>query len=140
MIQRLLPLLAILPLLGQAGPVYKWVDEKGVVHFSSRHHHEAEDVETLEVTESPRISTVSVDEDKKANDHSTEVTEEVTGNNSLSSEQIEYCKVLKSNLSTLKSNSRVRMKNDNGEFDILAGESLKAEMTRIETAIKKSCS
>lgn len=139
MIKRLLPLLIILPLWGQAAPVYKWVDEKGVVHFSSKPHHEAEDVEALDAPASPQIGGESSDQNTNNNEDTSEVVEEVTDSKAPTPEQIEYCKILKSNLNTLKSSPRVRMKKDNGEFEILGDESRQAEIDRIEKSIKESC-
>ena len=140
MIKRLLLLLIILPLWGQAGPVYKWVDEKGVVHFSTKPHHEAEDVETLEASESPRIGGESNSQkDSENSEETSDTVEEVVENNAPTPEQIEYCKILKNNLKTLKSSPRVRMKKENGEFEILGDNARQAEIDRIEKSIKETC-
>ena len=139
MFKQLLLLLVIVPLLGQAAPVYKWVDEKGVVHFSSKPHHEAEDVETLEATEVPRTDGASDKQNVKDNEEVSETVEEVVESNAPSPEQIEYCKILNNNLKTLKSSPRVRMKKDNGEFEILGDKARGSEISRIEKAIKETC-
>lgn len=139
MLKQLLLLLVILPFWVQAAPVYKWVDEKGVVHFSSKPHHKAEDVETLEKPESPRMTDASGNEDETAGEEGFDTTEEVVENSTPSPEQIEYCEALKNNMNTLKSSPRVRMKKDNGEFEILGDKARESEVARIEKAIKESC-
>ena len=135
----LLLLLVIIPLWGQAGSVYTWIDEKGVVHFSSKPHHEAEDVETLETPQPPRMSKASSDQKAENSEENPETAEEIAENQPPTPEQIEYCKILKSNLNTLKSSPRVRMKKANGEFEILGDEARQAEIDRIEKAIEESC-
>ena len=139
MFKRLLLLLVMVPLLGQAAPVYKWVDEKGVVHFSSKPHHEAEDIETLEAAEAPRTSGSSDKQNTEDNEEASKIVEEVVESNTPTPEQIEYCKILKNNLKTLRSSPRVRMKKDNGEFEILGDEARESEIGRIEKSIKESC-
>ena len=139
MIKRLLLLLIILPMWIQAGSVYKWVDEKGVVHFSSKPHYEAEDVETFEASKSPRIGGEPNEQDSQNNEESTEANEENVDNSEPTPEQIEYCNILKSNLKTLKSSPRVRMQKENGEYEILGDEARQSEIDRIEKSIKESC-
>ena len=137
--KRLLLLLIVLPLWVQAGPVYKWVDEKGIVHFSSKPHHEAKDVETLKNPEAPEMPHASARKRETANKESPEAEKEVVENASPTSEQVEYCKALRNNLDTLKTSPRIRKKKDNGEFEVLGDEAREAEMDRVQKTIEEFC-
>lgn len=139
MAKQLLLLLIILPLWVQAGSVYKWVDEKGVVHFSSKPHHEAEDVEMVDASESPRIGGEAERQDSQNNNESTEPVKEVVDNSAPTPQQLEYCNALKSNLKTLNSSPRVKKQKPNGEYEVLGDEARQSEIDRIMKSLEESC-
>ena len=131
----LIPVILV-PVSGQAAPVYKWTDDRGVIHYSAKPHHEIENIETIETPDYSERTNISTDSENEAMD--TDQPEEVE-NNTPSPEQLARCKVLKSNLNTLKSSPRVRIKRENGEFEILSDNARKAEASRIEKEINESC-
>lgn len=148
MIKWLLPLFLIFfPPWVQAGSVYKWVDEKGVVHFSSKPLNEAEpeSIQTLERlqpsvstneperrSETPRVSPLETVEEVQQEG-------EVIQINSQHNEQTRYCNSLKFNLNALKTSDQVRRRNERGELVVLGDLARQEEIRKIERAIDESC-
>ena len=132
-------LLVLMPLAGTSDQIYRWTDEKGVVHFSSKPIDESLDHELMPIPDAPTPTPGSQrqeTDDAKEAEQKAPRTVETSGP---TQEEIEYCKKLTTNINTLKNSPRVRIKKANGEFEILGDEGKKAEMDRLNKLMKEFC-
>ena len=117
--QLLVIMLILMPLAGMADQIYRWTDEKGVVHFSSKPLDKSQDHELMPLPDAPTPTpgtrkTAFVE--SKTDDPQPQQTPERSSSQP-TQEEIEYCKKLTANINTLNNSSRVRIKRDNGEFE-----------------------
>ena len=138
--KRLLMIMLILmPLVGISDPIYRYTDEKGVVHFSDKPVNEGQGHELIPLPNAPTPTpgkTKSEPVEAKTQETQAERTAE---NTQPSQEEVEYCKTLAANMNTLKNNPRVRVKKANGEFEILDDDGKKANMDRLNKLMKEFC-
>lgn len=143
--KTLVLLLALMPLslTLAAEDIYTWTDERGVVHFSAkppRGNLNAEIMAKPDLHDLARANKVTED---KTEDETAE--EDNSGSQSVepeprTPEEVAYCKSLASNLKTLQSSPRVRVKRPDGEYEILGKDERKGEIERIQTLQKEFCS
>lgn len=127
-------LLILLPGLVISDQIYRWTDEKGTVHFSHKPTHEVSDHEMVKKPDFPEpVSSETKDQDEETQ------PEPVLEADVMTPELEEYCNRLRQNLNTMKSSPRIRIKRDNGEFEILDDEARQAEQARLEKLLKESC-
>lgn len=113
-----------------AGEFYKWVDEKGVVHFSERPPKQA-DVEKIKTT----ARTPSAEEKQEAEAaQSSEMAPTTEVNNDPT-----RCNGEKARLQKLLSGSRIRMSDGNGGFKYLDKAQIDGEIEKSRQAIKEAC-
>ncbi len=135
--KTLLLLLTLLPGLLMADKIYKWTDTNGTVHFSHKPPQHSQSADVLDLPEFPSIHgssdarAVAEIVEKRSDTETSQVSEQA----SLKA----YCASLMSNMETLKNSPRVRVKKDNGEYDILDDEGRKSEMARIERLLQENC-
>lgn len=126
-----------------AAQVYKWVDEKGVTHFTAEPppgqqseqlnikvaptKASAPNVETLKATQS------KADEQKVLDD---KVKADVAKENK---ERAEYCQANRENLAQLRNNPRVRVSDDKGEVRVLSEEERQERIANAEKNIGEYC-
>ena len=140
--KRLLMIMLILmPLVGISDQIYRYTDEKGIVHFSDKPINEGQDHELIPLPDAPTPTPMQGKAKSESAESSTteEKTEKTAENNQPTQEEIEYCKTLAVNMNTLENTPRVRIKKANGEFEILGEESKKAEIERLKMLMKEFC-
>ena len=149
----LIILLALMPLVGISDQIYRWTDEKGVVHFSSKPLDESLGHDLIPLPDSPTPTPgaqISVPDENNTDDQqpvesslqsSSQSPSQSSSQSSsqLSKEEIEYCKKLKINIETLKNSHRVRIQKANGEFEALGDKGKKTEMDRLKKLMKEFC-
>jgi Domain of unknown function (DUF4124) len=123
-----LALAGVLAASAQAGKrVYKWVDEKGVVHY----------------TEQPPTTTKSeaLDVRQGYSAASKEPADEadLTAEQKAAAVATETCEKARANLKTVNSEGDVVRKDEYGESHIMTAEERNIEKTRAEAAIKRHC-
>jgi Domain of unknown function (DUF4124) len=111
----------------QAGErVYKWVDEKGVVHFTQQPPTTRKS-ETLEVRK-------GYSEPTKA-----EPTKEPTEEEKAAAAAAEFCKKARENLVIVSAEGEVRRKDEYGSSTVMSEEEKNLEKKRAQTAIDQHC-
>lgn len=142
--QLLLTCLLLLSGLAAADKVYKWVDENGTTHYSSRPPLIETDTEIIMTPDEPDEKVLI---EKKDVTDSTEPTEaktepalpEGTSSVPVNPEVVAYCEKLDKNLMVLNSEERIRLKREDGSFEILGNEGKEREKARIMEQKKKYC-
>ncbi|WP_257281777.1 DUF4124 domain-containing protein [Endozoicomonas sp. ISHI1] len=132
----LLLLTACLNLPVQAEKIFKWVDESGTVHYSSR--------PPLVNVDTEVISTLDEQEKEPEEPHPPVDSEpESIAENPPQSvhppEVLAYCKTLSANLETLNSDDQVRVNKADGSFEILNEKGREREKERIRQQMKQHC-
>lgn len=113
-----------------AGEFYKWVDEKGVVHFSERPPKQ-ENVEKIKTS----ARTPSTEEKQEAQAAQSSAMAPTTQANN----DPERCNGEKARLQKLLSGSRIRMSDGKGGFKYLEQVQIDAEIQKSRQAIKEAC-
>ncbi|WOG28678.1 DUF4124 domain-containing protein [Endozoicomonas sp. 8E] len=130
----LLLLTACLNLPVQAEKIFKWVDEKGTAHYSSR--------PPLVNVDTEIISTVNEHKEDPGDPPPSVESESAPENPSQTSQNPEvlaYCNTLSANLETLDSDDQVRLNKADGSFEILDDEGREREKERIRQQMKQFC-
>lgn len=141
--QLLLLFALLLPITGAAEPIYKWKDAQGVVHFSTTPPKKQANTEVMAKPElqkiSDDVSQMTADEDNSnatANKQATESTEE---SQQKTKEELAYCNTLQGNMTMLNSSPRVRIKNKDGEYEVLDDTARQKEISRIKKLLNEFC-
>ena len=129
-------LLILLPGLVISDQIYRWTDENGVVHFSHKPTREATDHEKID---KPDISHSEQASQEATTDKKETVPEPVLEADNMTPERMAYCDKLRQNLNTMKSSPRIRIKREDGEFEILNDKARQAEQDRLKKLLKESC-
>ena len=132
-------LLILLPGLVISDQIYRWTDENGVVHFSHKPPREATDHEKIDKPEVADISNSEQASQEEITDNKETVPESVLEADNMTPERMAYCDKLRQNLKTMKSSPRIRIKREDGEFEILDDKARQAEQDRLEKLLKESC-
>ncbi|MCY1394038.1 hypothetical protein D9M71_89520 [compost metagenome] len=136
-----------------AAQVYKWVDDKGITHFGS-HPPEGTPAASISTSTSQPKSGFPLPPPPKApapaspkapvapspDDQQKTVDEKVKRDIAQQeAERGKYCAGLRTNLSQLKNNPRVRVQEENGEMRRLPEEERQQRITQTEQAIRENC-
>lgn len=113
-----------------AGEFYKWVDEKGVVHFSERPPKQ-DGVEKIKTT----ARTPTADEQQEA----TSAQSSAMAPTTQSQNDPDRCNGEKERLQKLLSGSRIRMSDGKGGFTYLEKAQIDAEIQKSRQAVKEAC-
>ncbi|WP_252178228.1 DUF4124 domain-containing protein [Endozoicomonas sp. 4G] len=118
----------------QADKVFKWVDENGTAHYSSKPPLVNVDTEIImtpdEHAEQPEDLLPSVDSEPTSEDPSQPAPDP---------EILAFCERLSANLKTLNSDDQVRLNKADGSFEILDDEGREKEKERIRQQMKQFC-
>ncbi|MGI9282724.1 MAG: DUF4124 domain-containing protein [Endozoicomonas sp.] len=122
----------------QADRIFKWVDENGTTHYSSRPPLVNVDTDVISTLDEPyegsddklpagvpSVESESTSQDPSQPDQNPEV--------------LAYCKKLTENLKVLDSEDQVRLNKTDGSFEILGDDSRERERDRIRQQMKKFC-
>ncbi|OED42650.1 hypothetical protein ACH42_12005 [Endozoicomonas sp. (ex Bugula neritina AB1)] len=134
----LMIMLVLMPLAGITDQFYRWTDEKGVVHFSSKPLDETQDHELIPLPDVPAL-TPGVQHSKSTKEETEDAPQMSADAPQPTQEDIEYCNTLTTNINTLKNSPRVRIKREDGTFEILGDEARKAEITRLKKLQNDFC-
>ena len=111
----------------QAGEnAYKWVDEKGVVHFGQQ---PPVGVQSEAISVQRGYSRPAEEEQQ----------EEQTEEQKKAAREAEVCDVAKQNLAAVSSDAEVRRKNEYGEEHVMTAEEKAAEKERAQAAVERYC-
>lgn len=131
---------AWLPFSANAGSVYKWTDEEGVVHYGDIR---PDNIETQEMKVRVGKGT-SAPSTKKDNDAENSTTkqdndskQELTAEQKKAQE--EACKTAKQNLEMMNTYARVRVKDKNGEYRYLTPEEKSKKMAQAQKFVDETC-
>jgi len=115
----------------QAGEYYKWVDDKGIAHFSEQ---------PAPGTSAKKVGTATKtsDEDSTA-DSSKEPTEAKAAAAADDPQIAENCKTARERLKSLQSGQRIRLVGPDGKFSYLDENQVKDEITKTQGIIKGAC-
>lgn len=115
------------------GKVYKWTDEKGLVHYSER--------PPLGIqTEIVKPETGHSEPVNYGSAASEKAKEEKKANTEKSSRKDpERCDVARKNLDTLKTYARIKIKGDDGEYRFLTPDEQQQKTNEATKAIEESC-
>ncbi|SDO09283.1 DUF4124 domain-containing protein [Pseudomonas jinjuensis] len=135
-------LLLVVASPAMAAQVYKWVDEKGVTHFSAQPP-EGTNAAAINTNTAPPKATFPLppapapqpprDDKQKAVDE--KVRRDVARQEA---ERSKYCAGLRNNLAQLKNNPRVRIE-ENGEMRRIPEEERQARIVQAERDIRENC-
>lgn len=118
----------------QADKIFKWVDENGTAHYSSRPPLVNVDTEIIttpdEQGEQPEDPLPFVDSESSPEEPSQPAPDP---------EILAFCERLSANLKTLNSDDQVRLNKADGSFEILDDEGREKEKERIRQQMKQFC-
>ncbi|EDY87346.1 conserved hypothetical protein [gamma proteobacterium HTCC5015] len=141
-----LPLI-LLCSLSQAA-MYKWVDDDGQTHYSQTPPEERfGDVENIAPppppAESPEAAAKRLKSLKeslqKDIENEQKAKQEAAENRTQQQKSAERCQAAKKWLQQLQANSRIREKNDQGEYVVLGEEVRQQRLKKAQTAVQKEC-
>ena len=117
--------------------LYRWYDSEGVVHFGKKPPRHAE-YETLQKNKVNAVSRESDSqyEDEGETEESDEYSEQL---DKLAQQQKETCERAKNNKSRLLSSHTIRMKDAEGNVQVLSREEKLEQLKRADEAIKEYC-
>lgn len=122
--------------------VYKWKDNRGIVHYSSK---VPNDVKYEEVKNGLKKKVVDnqsqsrkeflekMNKEREANAQKEKVAEQ-------EKQMTEYCNSLKARLGTVQSGQLIKTKNENGEMEYLSGTARDQEIKSLNEKISADCS
>ncbi len=132
-----------LPNVCSAGEYYKWVDDKGVTHFSERPT-QTEGVEKIKTSVRQPTAEEKAKIEEKAEIEEKAKTEEIAAATAVAqSEHTEQdqirCTDSQERLKSLASGSRIRMDDGKGGFYYLDQQQVTQEVQKTRQAIEESC-
>ena len=110
---------------------YKWVDEHGVTHYGQR---APKNTKTSKGTTQTGHSEPSIYTAPKKDEVSETAEEEQQ-----SLKDPMRCKAAKSNLETIKTSSRIKVKGEDGEFSYLSQDEIAKRKQEAQKAVDESC-
>ena len=118
----------------QAGEYYKWVDDKGVTHFSEK---------PVPGASAKKVGTATKYTDSpssEAAEQNANPDEATAGNKPAENPQdAENCKIAQERLRSLQSGQRIRLVGADGKFTYLDENQVKDEIVKTQAVIKNSC-
>ncbi|WP_257294496.1 DUF4124 domain-containing protein [Endozoicomonas sp. YOMI1] len=126
-----------------AEPIYKWKDNRGVVHFSTTPPQQQTNTETIAKPEPQKISNGASQMTQNKEDSEAVVKKPAEAPidelQQKTEEEPVVCNSLRSNLAILKNGPPVRIKNKNGEYEILDNSGRQEEIARINKLMNEFC-
>ena len=141
-------LAGFMTLTANAGKVFKWIDERGTTHYSSRPPKIEVDTQVINMSGVPDelFSEISEDAKDSSEDTSNDSSEaqsstpaQDSSESKKSADVIAYCKRIQKNLKTLQSEKQVQMQQEDGTIEVLGEAAREREMVRLQEQIKKFC-
>jgi hypothetical protein len=127
-----------IPLAQAAQDYYKWTDENGVTHYSARKPHN-QAAEVISIKTGQRVAVPAPSQRSTSTGPSTETARQSSGGSGGNLKDPERCKNAQDNLETMRSNARVRMREENGEIRYLSEEEKAQKIQEFEKAMAESC-
>lgn len=113
--------------------VYKWTDEKGLVHYSERPPlGKQTEIVKPEIGHSEPVNYGTASSEKTKE-------ESKAANTKTSLKDPERCDAARQNLDTLKTFARIKVKGDDGEYRFLTPEEQQQKTNEASKAIEESC-
>ncbi len=119
-----------------AATIYKWVDDKGVPQYSAMPPSDRP-FEKIKSYSSSSKSSSNSDAKQKADSPAKAATQ--TPQVAASKKDPERCAIAKRNLQTLKNNSRIKIKGEDGEMRFLDQQEIMDKRKESEQAVADSC-
>ncbi len=142
-------LAGFMTLTANAGKVFKWIDERGTTHYSSRPPKIEIDTQVINMSGVPdeifaeNSSKTETDADEDNSDSEEKAAEpDVTvigSKDNKSADVIAYCQKVKNNLRILESEKQVQLQQEDGTIEILGNEAREREMKRLRDQRGKFC-
>jgi hypothetical protein len=116
-----------------AGQYYKWVDDKGVTHFSEK---------PVVGTEAQKMGTSSKTAQATDEPEAPAATETPTAEGGATPQvsNDENCKIAQDRMKALQSGQRIRLVGPDGKFSYLDQNQIKEEMQKTQDVLKANCS
>lgn len=119
------------------GKVYKWTDEKGLVHYSQRPPLGTQtEVVKPDISHSEPVSYQAPGDDKAKDGKK---VEKKADDEKSALKDPERCDSARKNLDTLKTYARIKIKGDDGEYRFLTPEEQTQKTAEATKAIEESC-
>lgn len=120
----------------EAGDYYKWVDDKGVTHFSEKPApgSDAKKIGTATKYSESQANAEAAAKEAAAAEAAAAATQPVDN-----PQNAENCKVAQERLKSLRSGQRIRMVGADGKFSYLNENQIKEEMEKTQAVIISSC-
>jgi len=125
-----------------AQPIYRWVDEKGAVHFGAQ---PPQGVEAERINaKAPRTGSVDASAANKANKAMDAKQEEIElqVKNEVAEQEAEremFCEQTRTNLAQLRNNPRLSFVDEEGKTHVLSDEERKLRLKDAEESVKEFC-
>lgn len=126
----------------QAGQYYKWVDDKGVTHFSEKPVPGADakkmtnTAKNSQVSEEPEATPQS---DPKSQSQEAAPPSATAATPQAQSELEKNCKIAHDRLKALQSGQRIRLTGPDGKFTYLDENQIKAETVKTQEVLNSQC-
>ena len=126
-----------------ASSIFKWTDEKGNVHYGDMHP-DGQDAKEMKIqrfkgqtpTASPQSKANDLEKDQAASSKikALNLQKQVE----MKAEE-QRCNTAKKNLTTLKNNSRIKIRGEDGNYRYLSPEEISKKMQESQKAVDESC-
>jgi hypothetical protein len=126
--------LALVAGMCQAGQYYKWVDDKGVTHFSEK---------PVTGMDAKKMGTSSKTADAASEPEApapSEAPATEAGATAAQANNDENCRIAQDRLKALQSGQRIRLVGPDGKFSYLDQNQIKDEIQKTQDVLKASCS
>lgn len=131
-------LLTGMPIAQAAQDYYKWTDENGVTHYSARKPHN-QAAEVVSIQTGQRVAIPASGQTGAANSSSTETAGQAVDGARENLKDPERCKNAQENLETMRTNARVRMREESGVIRYLSDAEKAEKIREFEQAAAESC-
>ncbi|HMU67783.1 MAG TPA: DUF4124 domain-containing protein, partial [Cellvibrionaceae bacterium] len=125
--------LALTASISQAGQYYKWVDDKGVTHFSEK---------PVTGMDAKKMGTSSKTADASSEPEPSATTDAPPADGAAAPAQAskdENCKIAQDRLKALQSGQRIRLVGADGKFSYLDQNQINDEIQKTQDVLKTSC-
>jgi hypothetical protein len=127
-----------IPIAQAAQDYYKWTDENGVTHYSARKPHN-QAAEVISIKTGQRVAIPAANQTNTASGTSRGAASQPPAGSDESLKDRERCQTAQDNLETMRTNARVRMREENGEIRYLSEEEKAQKVQEFEKAMAESC-
>lgn len=132
-VKALVGALALAASICQAGQYYKWVDDKGVTHFSEK------PVTGMDAKKMGTSSKTTEASSEPATAATTEAPPADAAATPAQANSDENCKIAQDRLKALQSGQRIRLVGADGKFSYLDENQIKDEVQKTQEVLKASC-